>query len=104
MAVPNKAATTGRSKPSMSANKSWYLGAISPVSNSFRSAPEMKVRPAQVMSTAPTDLSPASLTKASHNPCRTGCDIALTGGLSIVMTATAPSDLTDTTSPIAIPP
>jgi hypothetical protein len=65
-------------------------GAITPP-NSLMSAPAMKVRPAQISTTACADLSVARSRVIASSPRRMAAEIALTGGLSTVMTATPDS-------------
>jgi hypothetical protein len=63
------------------------------------SAPATKVRPAQAITTARVPASASAFASVSLRPTRTECRKALTGGLSIVMTATSPS-LRMSTTPI----
>jgi hypothetical protein len=62
-------------------------GAITPP-NSLMSAPAMKVRPAQISTTAFASAFVASFCVTSSRPRRIAAEMALTGGLSMVMTAT----------------
>src|ERR687893_816864 len=54
------------------------------------SAPAMKVRPAQAMTTALTAASAVARSSASRMPSRTAAERAFTGGEFTVMTATSP--------------
>ena len=55
--------------------------------NSVMSAPAMNVRPAQARTTPVTSASPIAARMVSQSPWRTCRLKALTGGLSMVMTA-----------------
>ena len=58
------------------------------------SAPEQKVLPSQITSTAFAAFSPSTWASAARRPERTLAVIVFTGGLLTLMTATSPSRLT----------
>ena len=89
--MPWSAATTGFSLASIAAMTSSVVGARTGLPNSLMSAPAMKVRPAQTMTIAFTLASARARDSASTRALRIAWLSALTGGLSIVMTATSPS-------------
>src|SRR5215471_4163261 len=66
-------------------------GASGGLPNSVMSAPAEKSRPVDAMTTASTSAESRAWASASMIPVRTACPSALTGGLSMVMTATRPS-------------
>ena len=66
--------------PSMTSSTSWRPGSFGGWPNSVMSAPAMKVRPAQAMTTAPTPWSAAACRTPSRSPSRTPWLKALTGG------------------------
>ena len=69
--------------------------------NSLMSAPAMKVRPAHASTIALTAGSATAAATPAASPSRTSADSALTGGESMVSTATSPSTLRSTTLLIA---
>ena len=69
--------------------------------NSEMSAPAMKVRPPQMMTTALTAPFASAASTPRLRPSRTACDSAFTGGESIVTTATSPSIARSATELIA---
>src|SRR6266704_3651313 len=70
-------------------------------SNSRISAPAQKLLPAHASTIARTVLSAIAPSSAATSPTRTSFDSALTGGWSIVISATAPSRESDTTGALA---
>src|SRR5262245_30668635 len=61
------------------------------------SAPAQNVRPRHAINTPCAPASVASVLKASRSPARTRAEIALTGGLSMLTTASAPRRSVKTT-------
>src|SRR5262245_42175223 len=103
------AATTGLGQSSRAAS----IGVRNSVSrfwpevilpNSRMSAPAMKVRPAPISTTALTDSSSRADFRQATTPSGTPGLRALTGGLSIVTTATSPSRLRVTSSLMSVTP
>ena len=90
-AAPCSAATTGLAQASIAAMTSGSCGACSGWPNSRRSEPAMKVLPAPISTAALKASSRPTASMASSRPRRTSAEPALTGGLSITMTATSPS-------------
>src|SRR2546425_4901043 len=84
------AATTGLGLCSMTSRTSWRIGSFGGLPNSVMSAPAMKVRPAQAMTTASTPGAAAAWLIPSRKPRRTPWLSALTGGLLTVRTAIRP--------------
>ena len=73
------------------AARSGRWGGCGALPNSLTSAPAMKVRPAQMRTTASTSESASSVSAASQRDWRRAWPRAFTGGLSTVTTATRPS-------------
>ena len=90
-AAPLMAATSGLSMASMASTTSASSGGFGGWFISLTSAPATKQAPPPVMTIAATDWSEPASRIASIRPARAACDIALTGGLSMVTTATAPT-------------
>ena len=91
------AVTTGLADASSAEQTSGRIGATGGFPNSVMSAPATKVRPAQARTIAPMSLSSLASAIALTTPSRTAWPAALTGGLSIRMTPTAPSRIRLTT-------
>ena len=89
--VPWSAATMGFCIASSAAATSPVNGFRRGLPNSLMSAPATNVRPAQASTAALSVSSASMLFAASTRPLRMACESALTGGLSIVTTATSPS-------------
>ena len=85
------AAVQGFFAASMRATRSGRCGGCGGLPNSVTSAPAMKVRPAQIRTTASMAGSASSVSAASQRDWRRAWERAFTGGLSTVTTATRPS-------------
>jgi len=79
---------TGLGHASIASITAMAVGWRGGLPNSVMSAPATKVRPAQAITTAEMSGWPAARDTRSRSPTRTSCFMALTGGLSMVMTAT----------------
>ncbi len=100
-AEPWIAATQGLTAPSSLSTRSGRCGGTGGFPNSDTSAPAMKVRPAQISTTARTEGSASRAATDSQRPWRRAWLRAFTGGLSTVTTAipSACSTLTILISP-----
>ena len=89
--VPCRAATHGLVAASIASITSGRCGSSGGLPNSVTSAPAIKVLPAQAKITPMTPISASVFATASSKPWRTACDVAFTGGLSMVTVATPSS-------------
>ena len=87
-AVPCRVATTGFEAASIRSHRAEICGSFRFVPNSVMSAPAWKVRPAQWITATWADASASKRSIPAKIPARTSFPSALTGGLSVRITAT----------------